>query len=118
MKLVCRYSGVEARTRDLRGVAYTSDNHRWQNSIYIASFTLLQYLIFIRKLKLHGKKSDITDRYYFSSLPSIFNEVWNIGSRRPLRRGRKANYALVTREEKEASDQSSPYAKASKTPQK
>jgi hypothetical protein len=109
MTLMCRYSGVKARK---------GSTDEYQNSMWIASRCLLLYLHSVRKLKLHGKKSDITDRYYFSSMPSIFNEVWNIGSKRPLRKGRKANYALVTREKKEASDQNSPYAKAYKAPQK
>jgi hypothetical protein len=109
MTLICRYSGVKAQ------LTY---NEKYQNSMSIAADLLLKSLFLIKKLKLHEKKSDITNRYYLSSMPSIFNEVWNIGSKRPLRKGRKANYALVTREEKEASDQSSPYAKASKTPQK
>jgi len=111
MKDTCRYSGVQAITNNSR---YTLQI-RWQNSMTIASYLLLKSLYSIKKLKLHGKKSDITDRYYFSSMPSIFNKVWNIGSKRPLRKGRRANYALVTREEKEASDKSSPYAQTSKT---
>lgn len=109
MTLMCRYSGVKAtRVRD----GY------WINSMNIASHLLLRSLYSIKKLKLHGKKSDINDLYNFSSLPTIFNEVWNIGSKRPLRKGRRANYALVTREEKEASDKSSPYAKAAQASQK
>jgi hypothetical protein len=115
MDLMCRYSGVKAIASTRRPHAYPLE---WQNSMNMASFLLLKSLLVIKKLKLHGKKSDITDRYYFPSMPAIFNEVWSIGSKRPLRKGRKANYALVTREEKEASDKSSPYAKAAQTPQK
>ena len=114
MNLICRYSGIKAIANNKR-YGYAP---QWQNSMSIAAFLLLQSLYYIKKLKLHGKKSDITDRYYISSMPAIFNEVWSIGSKRPLRKGRKANYALVTREEKEASDKSSPYAKAAQTPQK
>lgn len=112
MTLICRYSGVKAIAPHAR-YGYSP---LWQNSISIAAFLLFQSLFAIKKLKLHGKKSDITNRYYISSMPAIFNEVWSIGSKRPLRKGRKANYALVTRKEKEASDKSSPYAKATQTP--